>query len=203
MSFTQWFAQPARAIQRCSISTSSAALYPRKPTPKFSPVRPTSEQLAAPPTTQKFTTPHYKRTVPIHIRMGRPRPSRRFITDTDTAIPLPTTFPAGVTSRADLVRPQIPSTPLPITATNPFPYKYYEISLRRSLNGLPATVKKVASAIGLTGRHQVVWRPVSARHAGQILKLRELVAVRLVNEIPSKVESPLGFAKVGNAVGSA
>ncbi|KAI8921013.1 hypothetical protein DFJ77DRAFT_423297, partial [Powellomyces hirtus] len=56
---------------------------------------------------------------------------------------------------------------------------YYEISLRRSLNGLPATVKKVASAIGLTGRHQVVWRPVSARHAGQILKLRELVAVRL------------------------
>ncbi|KAJ3157550.1 hypothetical protein HDU86_003202 [Geranomyces michiganensis] len=188
---------------RRPFSSSAVARFPRKPSPKTTPFAPTPAQLAAPPAPpQTFSQPAYKRSIPFHIRQRQPTNPRRYITDVDTALPLPTTFPAGVSSRADLARPQIPAEKLPVTESNPFPYKYYEISLRRSLNGLSATTKKHASALGLTSRHQVVWRLVSPRAAGQILTLRELVAVRLVNEIPPKPVLPTGFAKVGNAVGS-
>ncbi|KAJ3183494.1 hypothetical protein HDU87_006813 [Geranomyces variabilis] len=195
-----------------TFSSSAVANYPRRALPKTTPVAPTPAQLATPPVPpQNFSTqqPPYKRTsTPFHIRQRQPANPRRYITDVETALPLPTTFPAGITSRAEFLassggrRPQIPEQKLAITVENPFPYKYYEISLRRSLNGLPATTKKHASALGLTARHQVVWRLVSPRAAGQILTLRELVAVRLVNEIPQKPVLPTGFAKVGNAVGN-
>ncbi|KAJ3152505.1 hypothetical protein HDU89_001192 [Geranomyces variabilis] len=192
-----------------TFSSSATANYPRRALPKTTPVAPSPAQLATPPVPpQNFSTqqPPYKRTsLPFHIRQRQPANPRRYITDVDTALPLPTTFPSGITSREEFLaagRPQLPEEKLAITAENPFPYKYYEISLRRSLNGLPATTKKHASALGLTARHQVVWRLVSPRAAGQILTLRELVAVRLVNEIPQKPVLPTGFAKVGNAVGS-
>lgn len=186
---------------RC-FSTSHAAWFPRKPAPRVTPQSPTSAQLAAPPTpAQSFSKPIYRRSLPPHIRFQRPPTPQRHITDTDTALPLPTTYPPGITSPADFVRPRIPSTKL-TPAEAPFPYRYYEISLRRSLNGLPAQTKEYAHALGLFKRHQVVWRKVGPRSAGQILRLRELVAVRLVNDIPEKVEMPAGYAKVGSAIGN-
>jgi hypothetical protein len=39
---------------------------------------------------------------------------------------------------------------------------------------------------------------VSPRSAGQILKIKELISVRLVNEIPVKQAWPTGFKKVGS-----
>ncbi|KAI8899550.1 hypothetical protein BC833DRAFT_519781, partial [Globomyces pollinis-pini] len=56
---------------------------------------------------------------------------------------------------------------------------YYQITLRRGLMGLPATTKHIVQSLGLHKRHQVVWRLVSPRSAGQILKIKELVHVSL------------------------
>ncbi|KAI8823137.1 uncharacterized protein EV422DRAFT_483369, partial [Fimicolochytrium jonesii] len=56
---------------------------------------------------------------------------------------------------------------------------YYEITLRRGLNGLSKHTKKHAQAVGLLRRHQVVWRAVGPRAAGHVLRLRELVDVKL------------------------
>ncbi|KAI8924676.1 hypothetical protein BC831DRAFT_387830, partial [Entophlyctis helioformis] len=56
---------------------------------------------------------------------------------------------------------------------------FFEITLRRGLFGLPQTTRTVVSALGLSKRHQVVWRLVGPRSAGQLLKVKELVTVRL------------------------
>ncbi|KAI9008329.1 hypothetical protein BC832DRAFT_523919, partial [Gaertneriomyces semiglobifer] len=56
---------------------------------------------------------------------------------------------------------------------------YYEISLVRSQLGLPKATRHILQSMGLHKRHQVVWRAVGPRSAGQILKVRELVKVRL------------------------
>ncbi|TPX57352.1 hypothetical protein SpCBS45565_g08228 [Spizellomyces sp. 'palustris'] len=191
-----------RGVTR-GFSTTSLTSYPRKALPKITPQPPTSAQLSAPPApAPKFLKPIYRPAPAPHIRLSRPPAPQRHITDTDTALPLPTTFPAGEISGSYLIRPRIPGSKLDATE-NPYPYKYYEISLRRSLNGLPETTKEYARGLGLVKRHQVVWRKVGPRSAGQILRIRELVAVRLVNEIPEKLPLPTGYAKVGNVVANA
>ncbi|KAJ3019601.1 hypothetical protein HKX48_001966 [Thoreauomyces humboldtii] len=201
-----------KASSRCSLlaapsrafTASSAARYPRKSAPNTAARAPTSAQLAAPPVERQTASKQrpWCRNIPLHIRALRPTAPRRHITDTDTAVPLPTTFPVG-TTRATFVRPRIPEESLPITDANLYPYAFYEISLRRSLNGLSASVKEHVHALGLWGRGQVVWRPVAPLNAGLILKARELVSVRLVNEIPEKQKTVKGYAKVGRAVATA
>ncbi|KAJ3218869.1 hypothetical protein HDU67_003824 [Dinochytrium kinnereticum] len=76
--------------------------------------------------------------------------------------------------------------PLPLTDKDSIPYRYYEITLRKGMFGLTKKVRLSLKALGLTGRHQVVWRQVSENVAGNIVKVKELVTVRLVNEIPAK-----------------
>ncbi|KAI8913485.1 hypothetical protein EDD86DRAFT_180245, partial [Gorgonomyces haynaldii] len=55
---------------------------------------------------------------------------------------------------------------------------YYQITLKKGIIGLNKHTKKVVEALGLR-RHQVIWRLVSPRSAGQVLKIKELVDVQL------------------------
>jgi ribosomal protein L30/L7E len=118
------------------------------------------------------------------------------MTDVETARPLPQTFQEGETIKDYKTKPLVAER-LPEGEYH-YPYRYYEITLRRGVLGLPARTRHIVQSLGLLKRHQVVWRLVSPRSAGQILKIKELVSVRLVNEIPAKQPWPTGFKKIGN-----
>jgi large subunit ribosomal protein L30 len=66
---------------------------------------------------------------------------------------------------------------------------YFRITLIRSAIGLPAKSTNVLKALGLRKRMSTVFHPVSPSVAGQIMKIKELVAV-------SEVEKPLTRAEV-------
>ncbi|KAI9354826.1 hypothetical protein DFJ73DRAFT_826511 [Zopfochytrium polystomum] len=91
--------------------------------------------------------------------------------------------------------------PLP-AAVSRLPYRYYQVTLRRGTNGLPGKTVASVRELGLTTRHQVVWVRVTQKNAGLIMKVKELVDVRLVNQIPPKRPIPLGYKKVGSALGT-
>lgn len=59
---------------------------------------------------------------------------------------------------------------------------YFKITLLRSGIGLPARINGVLRALGLTKRMATVFVPVSADTAGQIMRVKELVAVSEVQE---------------------
>jgi large subunit ribosomal protein L30 len=61
---------------------------------------------------------------------------------------------------------------------------YFRITLIRSAIGLPAKSGNVLKALGLHKRMATVFHPVSSSVAGQIMKVKELVAV-------SEVDKPL------------
>jgi len=64
---------------------------------------------------------------------------------------------------------------------------FYKVTLKRSLIGLPKATKLQAKALGLNhGLGKTVFKPVSAGNAGNILKLKELVSVELVDKPKSK-----------------
>ncbi|KAI9102513.1 hypothetical protein DFS34DRAFT_609493 [Phlyctochytrium arcticum] len=184
-------------------SSTTVAALPRKPSaPRVQFSAPSSADLAAPPVKPlQYRPPMFRKTQPAGIRFSRPPAPQRHITDTDTAIPLPTTYPTGIKTPSQLRRSRVPAEKLD-TSLNPYPYRYYEISLTRSLTGLPKKVRAVVHALGLYKRHQVVWSKVGPRSAGQILQIRELLDVKLVNDIPEKATLPLGFNKIGTSIGS-
>lgn len=104
---------------------------------------------------------------------------------------LPLTFPKGMTRKEFFAKPILSKSP-----------QFYEISLMKSLIGLSAKLKKIALSIGLRRRHQVSFRRISPKTAGQILKLKEIVSVRLVSEKGEKKIRSVGFSRVGNVIGS-
>ena len=94
--------------------------------------------------------------------------------------------------------------PLTLDKTK-YPYKFYEITLKRGLIGLKPETKKAAKSLGLLKRFQVylyllkvVHRRVEPRFAGLILRLKELISVRLVNSVPVAQPTPTGFVKIGS-----
>lgn len=130
-------------------------------------------------------------------RKKQPPQRKRSIGDVETALPLPTTFKEGETFKTFQTRPSKVGEPLPLSESQ-YPYKYYEITLRRGVIGLPKATRNVVASLGLTKRHQVVWKAVGPTTAGEILRVKELVTVRLVNEIPAVPQRPSGYTKVGN-----
>lgn len=54
---------------------------------------------------------------------------------------------------------------------------FFKITLIRSAIGLPQKTKGVLAALGLTKRMRTVYLPVSPDVAGQVMKVKELVAV--------------------------
>ncbi|OJD18625.1 ribosomal protein L30 [Blastomyces percursus] len=65
---------------------------------------------------------------------------------------------------------------------------YFRITLIRSAIGLPRRTTGVLMALGLKKRMQTVFYPVSPDVAGQIMKVKELVAVREVERPLTKLE---------------
>jgi len=89
------------------------------------------------------------------------------------------------------------STPL----KHQYPFKYYEITLLRSTIGLPKSTRERVKALGLHKKGKTVYREVNPKSAGQILLLRELLRVNLVNEIKSKRKITLGYSLQGHLNG--
>lgn len=69
---------------------------------------------------------------------------------------------------------------------------FFRITLIRSAIGLPSSTSGVLRALGLRKRMRTVFHPVSPQVAGQIMKVKELVAV-------SEVEQPMTKAEVREA----
>ncbi|ETN43988.1 ribosomal protein L30 [Cyphellophora europaea CBS 101466] len=65
---------------------------------------------------------------------------------------------------------------------------YFRITLIRSAIGLPSKSTNVLKALGLRKRMNTVFHPVSPTVAGQIMKVKELVAVSEVDEPLTKQE---------------
>lgn len=65
---------------------------------------------------------------------------------------------------------------------------YFRITLIRSAIGLPAKSTNVLKALGLRKRMATVFHPVSPAVAGQIMKVKELVAVSECDRALTKQE---------------
>lgn len=65
---------------------------------------------------------------------------------------------------------------------------YFKVTLLRSAIGLPRKTSGVLEALGLRKRMRTVFHPVSPQVAGQIMKVKELVAVSEVDEEMSTAE---------------
>jgi len=65
---------------------------------------------------------------------------------------------------------------------------YFRITLMRSGIGLPKRTQGVLKALGLRQRMKTVFYPVTPEVAGQIMRVKELVAVREVDRALTKEE---------------
>lgn len=65
---------------------------------------------------------------------------------------------------------------------------FFKITLIRSAIGLPRKTQAVLNALGLRKRMATVFKPVNASSAGQIMKIKELVAVSEVERALSNAE---------------
>jgi len=65
---------------------------------------------------------------------------------------------------------------------------FFRITLIRSAIGLPSKSSGVLRALGLRKRYRTVFHPVTPEVAGQIMKVKELVSVREVEEAMTKAE---------------
>ncbi|MCJ1340513.1 39S ribosomal protein L33, mitochondrial [Bachmanniomyces sp. S44760] len=63
---------------------------------------------------------------------------------------------------------------------------YFKVTLIRSAIGLPTKTCGVLKALGLKKRMATVFHPVSSQVAGQIMKVKELVAVSEVEQALTK-----------------
>lgn len=65
---------------------------------------------------------------------------------------------------------------------------FFRVTLIRSAIGLPSKSLNVLKALGLRKRMNTVFHPVSPQVAGQIMRVKELVAVSEVEEALTKRE---------------
>lgn len=65
---------------------------------------------------------------------------------------------------------------------------YFRITLMRSAIGLPSKSAKVLRALGLRKRMSTVFHPVSPDVVGQIMRVKELIAVAEVDRPLTKTE---------------
>ena len=75
-----------------------------------------------------------------------------------------------------------------INVQNLVKMSYFRITLMRSGIGLPKRTQGVLKALGLRQRMKTVFFPVTPEVAGQIMKVKELVAVQEVDKAMTKQE---------------
>lgn len=78
--------------------------------------------------------------------------------------------------------------------------KFFKLKLFRGFIGLPGKYREWAKNLGLRKRGETVYVPVRAETIGSILKLKELLKVNLVDEIPKAInpEYPKGYQIIGS-----
>lgn len=73
-----------------------------------------------------------------------------------------------------------------------FPYRmWYRITQKRSTIGLPKKLRNTAMSMGLKRRGNVIYQKVNAANAGQILTLKELLEVQVVDKALTREEERL------------
>ena len=65
---------------------------------------------------------------------------------------------------------------------------FWRITLKRSGIGLPSAKLDTLYALGLRKRFQTTYKPVNPQVAGQLLRVKELVQLELVEEAETKEE---------------
>jgi ribosomal protein L30 len=63
---------------------------------------------------------------------------------------------------------------------------FWKITLKRSGIGLPSAKLDTLYALGLRKRFQTTYKPVNPQIAGQLLRVKELVQLKLVDEVETK-----------------
>lgn len=69
--------------------------------------------------------------------------------------------------------------------------KFLKVKLFRGFIGLPKSAQEHARCIGLTKRFQTVYLQPEPHIVGNLLKIKELVKVELVNSMPPRRIGPL------------
>lgn len=59
---------------------------------------------------------------------------------------------------------------------------WFRVTQKRSVIGLPKRLRETALALGLKKRGRITYHPVNRENAGQILTLKELVEVQIVDK---------------------
>jgi large subunit ribosomal protein L30 len=84
--------------------------------------------------------------------------------------------------------------------------KRLQVTLYRGVVGLPKKVRDAARQLGFKRTHQTLWLKVSPYNVGQLVKLKELIRLKIVNEehVPKAgyLKTPTGFHIVGNVLKS-
>ncbi|OZJ04251.1 hypothetical protein BZG36_02486 [Bifiguratus adelaidae] len=86
--------------------------------------------------------------------------------------------------------------------------QYFKITQMRSAIGLDQSIRATARSLGIHRLHKPVYHPVNATTAGYILKLKELVHVETVSDIPQRSAEKAarkperGYTVIGNALKS-
>lgn len=68
---------------------------------------------------------------------------------------------------------------------------YYRIQLYRSYIGLSKSIASTCQALGLSKTGRVVYKKVSPQIAGQVVKIKELVKVDLVESLQAQEQELL------------
>lgn len=80
--------------------------------------------------------------------------------------------------------------------------KRLQVKLYKSIIGLPRKLKGVTQVLGLKRTHQTVFLKITPYTVGQLVKLKELIKIKLigVNEMPARnyLKTPPGFIIIGN-----
>lgn len=114
--------------------------------------------------------------------------------------PCPSTFPPGIANYEQMRRPLVPEKALTPDEYE-YPYRYYEVSLKRSHARMDKIYKDKLKFLGLTERNHVTWWLVHPFSAQRILEVRHLIDLRLTNEIPIENDQyEPGFEYISNAL---
>lgn len=173
------------------------SVIPRKFPALLDPVYPTAEQLTSLPTETQFDKSTSKVTIKGNPRQRLPTYRQKRSLSEVVNRPLPITYPQGIHSLKELVKTNIEAlAEAPNTGSSQakYKYKYFMVSLHRSVRGLHKNTRKTVETLGLAKNKHMVFIKTGPRSAGALLKVKELVKVVPVNTIPPKYKHPKGFS---------
>jgi ribosomal protein L30/L7E len=76
----------------------------------------------------------------------------------------------------------------------------FQVTLMRSLIGLPEVYRKRAAVIGLRKRCRTAYIPINQVSVGALVKLLHLTRIRIVDRIPKKTVHPTGYVPLQSSL---